>query len=91
MFNPSTSKFTFLFLALKPGDNCAPTVLRTVAETEDAARAEFPGWDLTFAAKIRTESPMMHGWNDYDSETIWTIIGSKACPLPASFCQEVRP
>ncbi|HCM1954432.1 TPA: host cell division inhibitor Icd-like protein [Salmonella enterica subsp. salamae serovar 9,46:z4,z24:z39:z42] len=55
MLNPSTSKFTFLFLALKPGDNCAPTVLRTVAESEDAARAWYPRWDLTFAAKIRSE------------------------------------
>ncbi|EKO4976931.1 host cell division inhibitor Icd-like protein [Salmonella enterica] len=91
MFNLSACKFTWIFLGTHPGDTVAPVVLRTSADTEDAARAEFPGWDLTFAAKIRTESPLMHGWNDYDSETIWTIIGSKACPLPASFCQEVRP
>ncbi|EAM8424023.1 host cell division inhibitor Icd-like protein [Salmonella enterica] len=90
MFNSSACKFTWIFLGTHPGDTVAPVVLRTSADTEDAARAEFPGWDLTFAAKICTESPLMHGWNDYDSER-WTIIGSKACPLPASFCQEVRP
>ncbi|EAA2772464.1 host cell division inhibitor Icd-like protein [Salmonella enterica subsp. diarizonae] len=67
------------------------TYLTTTAISEREARSQLPAVRLVFAAKIRTESPMMHGWNDYDSETIWTIIGSKACPLPASFCQEVRP
>ena len=78
------NKFTWLFLARRPGDKATPTVLRTVAETEAAARAEFKGWELTFAAKIRTDSPFTAGWNDTDSKTIWTIIGGEIPPLSPS-------
>ncbi|MEG0870360.1 MAG: host cell division inhibitor Icd-like protein [Hafnia sp.] len=38
-------KFTWLFLAT-PARN---------ADTEEKARGAFPGWDLIFAAKIRSE------------------------------------
>ncbi len=45
-------KFTWLFLGTPRGHSCLPIVLRTIADTEDTARAKFCGWDLTFAAKI---------------------------------------
>ncbi|EBV0540634.1 host cell division inhibitor Icd-like protein, partial [Salmonella enterica subsp. enterica serovar Glostrup] len=44
MLNSSACKFTWIFLGTHPGDTVAPVVLRTSADTEDAARAEFPGW-----------------------------------------------
>lgn len=69
-------KFTFLFLATKPGDKALPVTLRTTADTEEAARADFPGWDLTFAAKIRTESPVFDSWVDGESHTLWTLQGT---------------
>lgn len=75
MAESTRSKFTWLFLATRPNDTVTPTVLRTVADTEDAARAEFCGWDLTFAAKIRTESPFMHTWIDHDTVTMWSVMG----------------
>lgn len=70
-------KFTFLFLATKPGDKALPVTLRTTADTEAAARADFPGWELTFAAKIRTESPINTTWIDGDNNTAWSIIGTE--------------
>ncbi|EMS1340521.1 host cell division inhibitor Icd-like protein [Salmonella enterica] len=83
MLNSSTSKFTWIFLGTHPGDTVAPVVLHTSADTEEAARAEFPGWDLTFAAKIRTESPLFTSggvlsavWLDKESFTLWELIGS---------------
>lgn len=48
-------KFTWLFLGTPKGTACTPVTLRTQAEDEQSARAEFCGWDLTFAAKIRCE------------------------------------
>ncbi|SLO91066.1 Uncharacterised protein [Klebsiella pneumoniae] len=51
----SQTKFTWLFLATPKNHECTPIVLRTMADTEEVARNMFPGWDLTFAAKIRTE------------------------------------
>lgn len=69
------NKFTWLFLARRPGDKAAPTVLRTVAETEAAALAEFKGWELTFAAKIRTDSPMNYCWAERETLSCWSIIG----------------
>lgn len=48
-------KFTWLFLATPKKHDCSPIVLRTQADSEEAARDTFPGWNLTFAAKIRTE------------------------------------
>ena len=70
------SKFTWLFLGTRQNDTAAPTVLRTTAETEEAARADFPGWVLTFAAKIRTESPINTHWIDSDSNSVWSIMGN---------------
>ena len=50
-------EFTWLFLATPDHTpKCTPVVLRFDADTEDKARAAFPGWDLVFAAKIRAQS-----------------------------------
>ena len=70
-------KFTWLFLGTPKGHACNPVVLRTTATTEEIARDTFSDWELTFAAKIRTESPYAVTWSDLDSETIWSIIGGK--------------
>lgn len=48
-------KFTWLFLGIPKGQTCTPVVIRTTANTEEEARAWYPRWDLTFAAKIRSE------------------------------------
>lgn len=54
--NTERSKFTWLFIGTPANTpNCTPIVLRTEADTETEARALFPAWSLTFAAKIRTE------------------------------------
>ncbi|MBO1554454.1 host cell division inhibitor Icd-like protein [Yersinia pseudotuberculosis] len=54
--NTARSKFTWLFIGTPTNTpNCTPIVLRTEADTETEARALFPAWSLTFAAKIRTE------------------------------------
>ncbi|HBY6059942.1 TPA: host cell division inhibitor Icd-like protein [Klebsiella pneumoniae] len=87
------TKFTWLFLATPKKHDCTPIVLRTQADSEEAARNTFPGWDLVFAAKIRTESPFQDRWTDSDSGTIWQIIADDITPLPAfpeSFPQEAR-
>ena len=69
-------KFTWLFLGTPRGHSCLPIVLRTVADNEDTARAAFYGWDLTFAAKIRTESPLSVSCMDRENRTLWSILGS---------------
>mgnify|MGYP007014290243 CR=1 FL=1 len=69
-------KFTWLFLGTPRGHSCLPIVLRTVADTEDTARAKFCGWDLTFAVKIRTESPLSVSFMDPENRTLWSILGS---------------
>ncbi|HBK4615512.1 TPA: host cell division inhibitor Icd-like protein [Klebsiella michiganensis] len=69
-------EFTWLFLGTPAGTSCTPVVLRTTAVTEDDARAEFSGWDLTFAAKIRTESPLSASWTCPDSMTLWSLLGT---------------
>lgn len=49
-------KFTWLFLATpKQHADVCPVIVRFISDTEENARAEFPGWDLIFAAKIRSE------------------------------------
>lgn len=61
-------KFTWLFLAtpkLHPGS--PPVIVRFCADTEDEARQVFHGWILTFAAKIRTESPCRFTFHEYAS------------------------
>lgn len=61
-------KFTWLFLAKpKSHTDCQPVIVRFSADTEDVARQAFPGWSLTFAAKIRTESPCRFAFLDYAS------------------------
>lgn len=50
----SLNKFTWLFLGTPKGQTCTPVVIRTTADTEEEARAWYPRWDLTFAAKIRS-------------------------------------
>lgn len=74
--NQTHPKFTWLFLGTPNGHVCAPVVLRTVAETEDTARQAFCGWKLTFAAKIRTESPLSVSFMDPESQILWSILGS---------------
>lgn len=69
-------KFTWLFLGTPKGQTCTPIVLRTKAATEEDARTSFCGWDLTFAAKIRTESPLTTSWIDKDSTILWSLMGS---------------
>lgn len=49
-------EFTWLFLAVpKHLPHGKPVVLRTTAATEEEARAEFCGWNMVFAAKIRSQ------------------------------------
>ncbi|HBV6758300.1 TPA: host cell division inhibitor Icd-like protein [Klebsiella oxytoca] len=49
-------EFAWLFLATpKHLPHVAPVVLRTNAATEEEARAEFSGWNMVFAAKIRSQ------------------------------------
>lgn len=71
-------KFTWLFLGTPKGEQWtgAPVTLRTQADTEEDARSTFPSWELTFAAKIRTESPINTSWIDRDNLTIWSIVGT---------------
>ncbi|MFZ4217841.1 host cell division inhibitor Icd-like protein [Enterobacter ludwigii] len=47
--------FTWLFLGIPKGKICTPVVIRIAADTEDEAREFFSRWELTFAAKIRSE------------------------------------
>lgn len=70
-------KFTWLFLGTPKGNDCAPIILRTTAETEELARAEFCGWDLIFAAKIRTESPFTHTWTEPAIPAVWSIMANE--------------
>lgn len=48
-------KFTWLFLGTPKGKFCTPVVIRIAADTEEEARQWYARWDLTFAAKIRSE------------------------------------
>ncbi|HGK4840549.1 TPA: host cell division inhibitor Icd-like protein [Kluyvera georgiana] len=50
--------YTWLFLGTPKGQTCTPVVIRTAADTEEEARAWYPRWELTFAAKIRSECPL---------------------------------
>ncbi|WP_426758729.1 host cell division inhibitor Icd-like protein [Klebsiella variicola] len=65
-------KFTWLFLATPKGyPDCSPVVLRFDADTEETARAAFPGWALVFAAKIRAEAPCRVAFFDYTTHRGW--------------------
>ncbi|ENZ8379660.1 MULTISPECIES: host cell division inhibitor Icd-like protein [Klebsiella] len=78
-------KFTWLFLATREAlSECSPVVLRCDADSEEDARAIFPEWHLTFAAKIRTESPYSFTWTDKNRATLWSIMGGEiSLPLEA--------
>lgn len=58
---PATSqtKFTWLFLGTPKGQTCTPVVIRVAADTEEEARQWCPRWNLTFAAKIRSECSLL--------------------------------
>ncbi len=65
-------EFTWLFLATPDHTpKCTPVVLRFDADTEDKARAAFPGWDLVFAAKIRAQSTCRVAFFDYTTRRGW--------------------
>lgn len=65
-------EFTWLFLATPDHTpECTPVVLRFDADTEDKARAAFPGWDLVFAAKIRAQAPCRVAFFDYTTRRGW--------------------
>lgn len=73
-------KFTWLFLAKpKRHPGCPPVIVRFSADTEDAARQAFPGWSLTFAAKIRTESPCRFALHDYASGMSLELDNGEVC------------
>lgn len=65
-------EFTWLFLATpRHHPECSPIVLRFDADTEDAARDAFPGWNLVFAAKIRAHAPCRVAFFDYTTRRGW--------------------
>lgn len=65
-------KFTWLFLATpKSHPDCSPVVLRFDTDTEENARAAFPGWEMVFAAKIRAEAPCRVALFDYNTRRGW--------------------
>lgn len=67
-------KFTWLFLATpNSSPECTPVVLRVDADTEAGARATITGWELTFAAKIRTEIPCRLSYFDYANNRCWAF------------------
>ncbi|MFX2612036.1 host cell division inhibitor Icd-like protein [Enterobacter mori] len=70
-------KFTWLFLGTPKGEECTPITLRTRADTEAEAREMFVGWDLTFAAKIRTDCPVTCHW--IENHYSWVILSSDLC------------
>ena len=73
----SQPAFTWLFLSAHADLKASAIVLRTQADTEAEARRKLSDCgDLVFAAKIRTESPLMATWADHDNFTLWTLCGS---------------
>ncbi|HDT1354831.1 TPA: host cell division inhibitor Icd-like protein [Citrobacter freundii] len=74
MAKSTCPKYTWLFLATPKNHDCAPIVLRVMADTEEAARDAFPCWKLTFAAKIRTETPFAHTWADMEGLALWSVM-----------------
>lgn len=70
--------FSWIFLGKPKGEEWTgqPVTLRTQADTEEAARDAFPSWDLTFAAKIRTASPL--NYHFIEGNYSWSLMGSDA-------------
>ncbi|MGH4724457.1 host cell division inhibitor Icd-like protein, partial [Klebsiella pneumoniae] len=61
------NRFTWLFLGTPKGQTCTPVVIRVAADTEEEARECYSRWDLTFAAKIRSESSLfLHAAGVYE-------------------------
>lgn len=52
-------KFTWIFLGMPKGKVCSPITIRISADTEEEAREWYSQWDLTFAAKIRSECSLL--------------------------------
>ncbi|MDK9356723.1 host cell division inhibitor Icd-like protein [Lelliottia wanjuensis] len=75
-------KFTWLFLGKPKGEEWtgALVTLRNEADTEEQAREQLSSWDLTFAAKIRTDCPVTCHWMDQENCTLWSLIGTDARP-----------
>lgn len=72
--NQTHPKFTWLFLATpKSNPDCSPIVLRFDTDTEENARAAFPGWEMVFAAKIRAEAPCRVAFFDYNTRRGWAF------------------
>ncbi|MEJ5073426.1 host cell division inhibitor Icd-like protein [Enterobacter ludwigii] len=71
-------KFTWLFLGKPKGEEWtgALVTLRTEADSEQAARVKLSSWHLTFAAKIRTETPLTKSWCDRENMTLWSLHGT---------------
>lgn len=78
MLNPQPKRFTWLFLGTPKGDvwTGKPVTLRIRADTEAEARDALSSWNLTFAAKIRSDCPLTCNWMEGDF--IWTLIGTDA-------------
>lgn len=72
-------KFTFLFLGAPHGKACEPVVLRCHADSEDDAMAMFPGWDLTFAAKVRAECSLDEIGRGFYGLSLYTGQMAKVC------------
>ncbi|MBL5920617.1 host cell division inhibitor Icd-like protein [Lelliottia amnigena] len=70
--------FSWIFLGQPKGEEWTgqPVTLRTQADTEEAARDAFPSWDLMFAAKIRTASPL--DYHFMEGNYLWSLMGSDA-------------
>lgn len=61
------NRFTWIFLGTPKGQTCTPVVIRVAADTEEEARECYSRWDLTFAAKIRSESSLfLHAAGVYE-------------------------
>ncbi|MGQ3663191.1 host cell division inhibitor Icd-like protein [Citrobacter braakii] len=76
-------KFTWLFLGKPQREDFTgkPITLRTEADTEQEAREAFPAWELTFAAKIRTDCPVTYSWCSGTDKCIsWMITGTEHDP-----------
>lgn len=77
--------FTWLFMATPKGAEWTgkPVTLHVEADTEEVARAKFSeSWNLTFAAKIHTESTLNTCFADVSTGTLWSIYGSKITDCP---------
>lgn len=85
-------EFTWLFLAVpKHLPHGKPVVLRTTAATEEEARAEFCGWNMVFAAKIRSQMRCHITFYDDVNRTGLTleVEAVEGCSMPKSKWSEI--